>query len=558
MLNSRARIPVIPLSYADRHLAVEKELVVDYETGKIYIISSQNREVIFDITEIIKKEASEAAGDNITVEIEGIGHTDIGTILNKLYKSSITSSNSEELKVKEVPVVVKSLYEQDMANMMPERGQVIITTDTDEVYYDINDTLRKNVTEDAVILEIDADRLAITEPDPSKFYIVKETSKIFQYRDNTWKEITNSTQMSDYIDNFDLLVPTTIEQNGTLYAPRTLASLVYTEDGETIEERIKAIGKVSMGSVELVAEVEGQTEFTFSFPVEDYLESGNIIMVFIGSVWINPNRFTITGDRLIFTDPQDGVGLGRSVDIVFIYNAPIPAGNQTAKVIDGRYVMDGTIPITKLQKYSDSTNLNDSNSLATSKAVKTLNDSLLQKIADVAGNMVIHVTSAGTGSALEAADENFQIVDMANIYLRLHEDIGSNPTISVNGSEPYEIRTLFGEPILAGDFNKGDIINIVYNALENVFYLNNGESYILDKSSAKYIATGGEAKIAIPVNPFDRTVHKLTVYQNNLFLIEGDNYRFDDDNSNKIVLIDYTADAGDVFYFEAIKIVNRK
>lgn len=556
MLNDRARIPVIPLSYADRHLAVEKELIVDYETGKIYIISSQNKEVIFDITELIKKEASEAAGDKITVEIEGLGKVNIGDILNELYASNTTLTNSGAPTVEEKPVQIKTLYEEDMKNTTLERGQVILTIDTNEIYYDVNDTLRKNITEETIVLELESNRLSITNPDVSKLYIVKETLKAYKYVDGAWKEVTNSTAMSDYVGNFDMLVPTTIEQNGIMYAPRTLASQVYTEDGETVEERIKAIGKVSMGSVELIATVDKQTEFELTLPAENYLEAGNIIMVFIGSVWINPHRYTIANNKLIFNDPADGVALDRAVDVLFIYNAPVPAGENIARVIDGRYVVDGTIPITKMQKYSDSTNLNDSNTIATSKAVKELHDLMLKKIADVGGNMVLYITSTGTGSALEVNYEGFNVVDMVNIYLRLHEDIGSNPTISVNGSEPYTIKTALGEPVMAGEYSAGTVMNLIYNAVDNTFYVNSGESYVIDRTIGKYVATGGEVEIAIPIDTFNRAVHILDVYQNNLILIEGDNYRFAE--NNKVVLIDYSADPGDIFYFEIRKITSSR
>lgn len=93
-----ARIPVIPLPYKDRELAVEKELIVEYGTGteypNLYIVDENDRTKLWDITEGIRLSImNETPADNFTVEIEGLGTISLGDILNTLYTISLTHND---------------------------------------------------------------------------------------------------------------------------------------------------------------------------------------------------------------------------------------------------------------------------------------------------------------------------------------------------------------------------------------------------------------------------------------------------------------------------------
>ena len=70
-LNSR--IPVIALPYSERQKAVPKELLIDYETGNIYVVSATDKSIIFNITEKILQKLDSVTGDKIIVNIEGVG-----------------------------------------------------------------------------------------------------------------------------------------------------------------------------------------------------------------------------------------------------------------------------------------------------------------------------------------------------------------------------------------------------------------------------------------------------------------------------------------------------
>ena len=70
-----ARIPVIPLPYKDKELAVEKEIVIAYGHDdvypNIYIVDEYDRTKLWDITEGIRQSLQGGPGDDFTVEIDG-------------------------------------------------------------------------------------------------------------------------------------------------------------------------------------------------------------------------------------------------------------------------------------------------------------------------------------------------------------------------------------------------------------------------------------------------------------------------------------------------------
>lgn len=107
-----ARIPVIPLPYKDKELAVEKELVIDYghddKYPNLYIVDENDRTKLWDITAGIIQSIQGSPGDDFTVEIEGIGTISLGDILNLLYTISLTHDEawSVETLKKMIPTTI--------------------------------------------------------------------------------------------------------------------------------------------------------------------------------------------------------------------------------------------------------------------------------------------------------------------------------------------------------------------------------------------------------------------------------------------------------------------
>ena len=81
---TNSRYPVIALDYAEKHKAVKKELLVDYNTGNIYVVSATDKTIIFDITKKIQERITELDTENMVVEITGIGIVNLTEYLNLL------------------------------------------------------------------------------------------------------------------------------------------------------------------------------------------------------------------------------------------------------------------------------------------------------------------------------------------------------------------------------------------------------------------------------------------------------------------------------------------
>lgn len=66
------------------------------------------------------------------------------------------------------------------------------------------------------------------------------------------------------------------------------------------------------------ATVNGQFRFTVPEPFTSYIDNGNDFFVTMGSTYIDPRRYTITGGQIVFSDIT--VDLGREVSFNFIYS----------------------------------------------------------------------------------------------------------------------------------------------------------------------------------------------------------------------------------------------
>lgn len=95
-MNDTARIPVRPLDYEDRDIALTRELVIDYKTGFIYITDKDDPTELIDITKLIADSyLSKINGDNTTVTINGEVYN-LSELLSSLNKSKISILNTAD------------------------------------------------------------------------------------------------------------------------------------------------------------------------------------------------------------------------------------------------------------------------------------------------------------------------------------------------------------------------------------------------------------------------------------------------------------------------------
>lgn len=132
-----ARIPVIPLPYKNKELAVEKELIIDYGSEDkyptLYIVDEHDRTKLYNITSGIIQAIQGAPGDDFTVEIEGIGTISLGDVLNLLYTISLTHDEAWS---------VETLKEMIPTTIVDNKGIVYAPrTVSTNVYMDSGETI---------------------------------------------------------------------------------------------------------------------------------------------------------------------------------------------------------------------------------------------------------------------------------------------------------------------------------------------------------------------------------------------------------------------------------
>ena len=93
------RIPVIALDYSSRQLAEKRELLVDYKNAKLYVVSAEDKTVIYDITDKIVQTFKES-GDisDFTVEVECLGTYKLGDVISKIYLARIDLIEDKEFQ----------------------------------------------------------------------------------------------------------------------------------------------------------------------------------------------------------------------------------------------------------------------------------------------------------------------------------------------------------------------------------------------------------------------------------------------------------------------------
>src|SRR5574344_1907112 len=229
-------------------------------------------------------------------------------------------------------------------------GNVIYCNDSKECFYDVNENLRGKIT-NIKFYTATSERLAESNKSDKYLYIVHEDGTFYRYDTvkAEWYAGSDSKQISDITGLFTSMNIATAVKNGIRYAPRTLAKAVYTEDGQTVEDKLSTISKVATTIEYVTATTDAQKVFTIPFPFDNYLSQGNSLLVYAGTVFIDNRRYSIDGNTLTLHDSEIGLELGRNLTFIFIYNTQVP-NTDYFTTINGAYITDRSIPSKKLEK----------------------------------------------------------------------------------------------------------------------------------------------------------------------------------------------------------------
>lgn len=429
-------------------------------------------------------------------------------------------------------------------------GQIIHTVDVDESYYDSEGGMRLKFS-NVSYLYTEEDRQNYSNPQEGVLYIVTSTANLYKYKLAAgWVRINETAEMYDIIDTVDELVPGTMIRDGVKIAPKTLATSVYTSQGERVEDRLKTISKLGTTRAYLTIPNNNLTEFNIPLPFENYFTLGNFMQVFIGSTLFDERRYYIEDNKLKLFMVEPEFSVGRDITFVFWFNSTTPPVD-VSYAINGNYIINGSIPTNKLSGVYNGIDVSNPQLLPSMQSMNTAFTILSDRLNAVAGNLVAHAISEGeNGRDLRATIPNFALTDNNTIYLKLHMALESGATLSINGGPARPIYLNYKDPVKSG-LAAGDVLNITFSAMYGKFFVNASVAYRLQHYSYKYTALGGESKILIDISEFEPNYDELIVHQNSIRLLNDVHYTI---SGRYIVLIDYNADAGDMFLFEIDKV----
>ena len=437
----------------------------------------------------------------------------------------------------------------DLSQVPITEGQFILTNDTNEAFYDVAYDIRFK-TSSFVALDTDADRFKLSNNDKAsagKVYYVKGTQLFYTWtQEKNWNNVIASQEISKVIGDYKNITPTTLVKGEERFAPLTIASQVYTDDGETVESKVRQISHISSSFDSIVVTKKGKT-FNIPVPFEGYFNYPNTMLVYIGTVQIYPNRYSVENNTITF---QEEVDINRTINFQFIYNTQAPK-LETMNFIDGAYIAKGTIPIDRMVKYSNDYMTNDTTAVATSAAVKGLYD-VMANLMDRSA-IVIRCTTKDDNSHMGTnLSDDYKLIDGNILLTRFHADVADNATITVGGvSYPIFVGA---NPVKAGQIKANDELSLQFDSKSNRLYVTNGMPYLIDSTTYTYTATtDGESSIKFDALNYNPGTDKLEVFQDGIRLTEGINYKFSE-TSKSIVLLGYSADKGDTFELVVYKV----
>ena len=441
---------------------------------------------------------------------------------------------------------------KDLGSIVIDSGLVINCNDSIEIFFDMTDEIRMQ-TEKIVILQLTQERFSLQQSNTAsnaKLYYVKENESFYIYGNDGWTVVITTNEIGHIIGNPKNIVPTSITRGDTTYAPLTLATQVFTDDGETVESKLDQIGQLS-SSFDSILVTEASASFDIPVPYDEFFSYPNAMTVYIGTVQVYPSRYSVEGNRITFQEPVDA---NRTINFNFLFNSKIPTMG-VMKYIDGAYIARGTIPIDRMAKYSNDIYTNDTTSVATSAAVRKLFDTLTPLI-DGAGIIKRCVTTNTSVNLHSNLTEEYKLLDGNVLLCKFHTDVADNATLLVAGTA-YPIYNLDGNPIKQGQINQNDELFIQYNDSNKRFYVTNGLPYGIQTRSAVEIATEGQTEFSYANVAYNRGTDYMAVFQNSVKLIEKEHFTFDCKNK-RINLVGYTAEEGDVFEFVVLYIARSR
>lgn len=453
-----------------------------------------------------------------------------------------------------------------------QAGQIIHCLDSEELFYDNSNTIRIQSTN---IIPIDS-LSSVPSPEHNKLYIDRhkyiddygrevyqgpEYATLYKYNDKAyWQQVNETSEVNSFLSSYTELVPSILSEDGQNRAPATMASVVFTDSGDNLEDLVKEIKVLKVNQEEIEVEYNNQTDFLTHPPYDGYFKypNRNFWLINIDGVMVPKSQYQVK-DGNIIAFPTKKLTVDNKVNVTYIFQADLNSSDtRTAGYTDGGYILDGSIPTSKLSQVTNSYHENTENKIPTAKAVNDAFNNLLTKLNNLDMSTRIYAADSSSNNyELVLFIKHYVPTDMNTIILRTKYDIGSDSWVRINDNEPVPLYKDIDTPIKQGDIKAGNIIQIRYNALQNIFYLINPDMYKVIKDVSRFSIDGQQyvgPLVEIPINldNYVPGIDQVDVYYENIKLFEGLNFHF---KGNSIVLDGFYANTGETFIFERTRCI---
>lgn len=271
-------------------------------------------------------------------------------------------------------VNVFKLTEDEIHNTEVIGGQVLYSTDTKKVYYDNTNNTRM-ITTSIIPLSTELTKENYINPLPDKIYLVLTSCNLYKYA-GEWIRITDTNQINEILFERSMMVPIIMNENGVDVAPATIASNVFTEDGDNIEGILNNLLRLyDINSNKLKVDIKTvnvpalSIRIEIPFPVENFLENGNNLILFINDKFLNTDYYSIAENYVMIDEDNYTIDQDSLITFLFIYNSSEILYNGN---INGTKITPYSIPTNRLQCTTNKIDMNNELYIPTTKALYAL------------------------------------------------------------------------------------------------------------------------------------------------------------------------------------------
>ena len=230
-----------------------------------------------------------------------------------------------------------------------KHGQVLFCVDTNDIFMDSSDGTRVHMA-DIIKLGTESERESLFVPLIGKIYLVEESNKLYKHNGSDWETISVDISIDGNDAPYSELVPGTLEKKGIAYAPRTLGTAVYLEDGKTVSEKMKQLDSKITKLVSFKSSTTVRnTTTTVSINIPQFDKDTDTLFVYQNSVYLEEGQDYTIEDNASISSILDSVFDGSVDEQVFNFVVLKNVGKlQPTDQIDGTLLKPASVDETKL------------------------------------------------------------------------------------------------------------------------------------------------------------------------------------------------------------------